>query len=67
MTRGDYQKIAAVLKACGARFERSGDHGATGALYVVTSELAAMLQADNPRFNPAKFAAACGMEGDYDA
>lgn len=61
MTRKDYKLIAAAIK----RAKPAGGHD-TGIARVVR-EMTAALQEDNPKFNPEKFAAACGMEGNYDA
>jgi hypothetical protein len=58
--RAHYARIAAAIKPL-------HDGGSPTTLARVVAALAAALQADNPKFNPAKFAAACGTGGDYDA
>ena len=57
MTRKDYILIAEAIEAIRADF---GDNPV--ALDVVAGELASALQADNSRFDKARFLTACGVK-----
>jgi len=59
MTRKDYKEIASVI-----RRHRSEDTSGTmsGTLSMVADSLALVFQADNPRFDRARFFVACGMD-----
>lgn len=61
MTRKSYELIASVI-----RRHRSEDTSGTGSgtLSSVADTLALVFQADNPRFDRARFFAACGMDED---
>ena len=65
MTRKDYVAIAAALK--GARLEGHGLNSASikyiGEQWKLCAEhVAATMAADNPRFDRARFLAACGVQ-----
>lgn len=57
MTRKDYQLIADVFANFGQMIELSETIGAD-----IARELANALQADNPRFDRARFLTACGVK-----
>jgi hypothetical protein len=57
MTRKDYILIAEAIEAIRADF---GDNPVS--LDVVAEELASALQADNARFDTARFLTACGVK-----
>lgn len=63
MTRKDYVLIAAVLAEAGPPPMQSDEFraGAAFARDYAAHKLAAMLARDNPRFNRARFLAACGV------
>ena len=56
MTRKDYVAIAAAIKDAGERFNMDG------AGNYLAHQLAALLARDNPRFDRARFLAACGVQ-----
>ena len=60
MTRKDYQLIAKTINDLMADFNNCGDDSVSLAL--VSQELASALQADNPRFDTARFLTACGVK-----
>lgn len=66
MTRKDYVLIAACLAAvradCTADKHREHEFAALDA---VARDLAHQLANDNPRFDRARFLAACGVAGNY--
>lgn len=55
MTRKDYELIAKVI---------ANSQGLTrgGIMDTLATRMAEALQADNPRFNPARFLSACGVK-----
>lgn len=61
MTRKDYQAIAVALKAelVEQRYRANGPKAVRG----VAVRLAREFMADNPKFDPYKFYAACGIKG----
>jgi len=61
MTRKSYEVIASVI-----RRHRSEDTSgvSSGTLSMVADSLALVFQADNPRFDRARFFTACGMDED---
>ena len=62
MTRKDYQRIANSIMAVRLRHENSDDKTSYNyALTAAALDLAASLQEDNPRFDRARFLAACGV------
>lgn len=58
MTKRDYIRIAACLKAAGAKL--GPEPLSMGAYLDAIDRLAVMLKADNPAFDRARFLAACG-------
>lgn len=58
MTRKDYQAIAATIAE--AKEARPGSSTPEATREYIANRLADALAADNPRFNRAKFLAACG-------
>jgi hypothetical protein len=60
MTRKHYEKMAGVI-----RRHRQEDNGyASGAIHSIADDLACIFEADNPRFDRAKFFTACGLDED---
>jgi hypothetical protein len=59
MTRKDYVLIADTLANLMADFNNGGDDSVS--LSLVAEELARALQADNDRFDSARFLTACGV------
>lgn len=66
MTRKDYIAVAEIVAAARVRFKQdSGDAGDAGAREMIDyfeMELADLFEADSPRFNRARFVAACNAE-----
>ncbi len=60
MTRKDYVLIAESLSNLMSDFNNCGDDSVS--LSLVVGELADTLQADNPRFDRARFLEACGVK-----
>jgi hypothetical protein len=60
MTRKDYVLIAQTLSDLMADFNNGGEDSVS--LSLVAEELATALEADNPRFNRARFLDACGVK-----
>jgi hypothetical protein len=60
MTRKDYVLIADTLANLMSDFNNGGEDSVS--LSLVAQELADALQADNPRFNRARFLDACGVK-----
>ena len=60
MTRKDYVLIADVLSDLMSDFNNGGDDSCS--LSIVAEELARALQADNDRFDSARFLTACGVK-----
>lgn len=62
MTRKDYELIARAIKASmdGARYR--GSDTERNAIREVAKNIAGALQADNPRFDWARFLSACGLD-----
>lgn len=60
MTRKDYEKMARVILA-----HRKDDDGtASPTIASIADSLACLCEADNPRFNRARFFLACGLDED---
>lgn len=75
MTKKDFEATAAIIKNRRAVYQTVSvrsrprndhavgfDYGALNALEVVALDMADMFAADNPRFDRARFLAACGIE-----
>jgi hypothetical protein len=60
MTRKDYVMIASTLKGMQRQF-KEGEEGNT-LLWILAQQFANELQADNPRFDRARFLTACGVK-----
>lgn len=64
MTRKDYIAFANILRGrlteAQARGERSGRAEAVTAMLKTINDVAELFQAENPRFDRARFLAACG-------
>lgn len=65
MTRRDYIILASAIKAAYSMFSKPSNHA--NGVRTAMHQLSRALQHDNPTFDPQRFAAACGMEADYDA
>ena len=63
MTKKDYERIARALKQAAANITDAGltDHSAHVAWNECAATLADALAEDNPRFDRARFLAACGV------
>lgn len=61
MTKKDYVKIAAVFEE--ALSSVSDDFDGTAVVIRLATDMAVMLQMDNPKFDPFKFLIACGVPG----
>ena len=66
MTRKDYVMIAGIIKDCNLipTLNKNKENGLIQAdmLFTVASQLAYKLEQDNPRFDRARFLAACGVK-----
>lgn len=62
MTRKDYNRIAAALRAVRESYSPGWNPNLFRALDDVTAALAGTLAEDNPRFDRHRFAAAAGMD-----
>jgi myosin-crossreactive antigen len=60
MTRKDYIMIAKIIAHNQPQF-KEGEEGQT-LLWILANQFATELQADNPRFDRARFLAACGVK-----
>ena len=60
MTRKDYVMISSILKGMQKQF-KEGEEGNT-LLWILAQQFANELQADNPRFDRARFLEACGVK-----
>jgi hypothetical protein len=59
MTRKDYQLIAGIIAENQKQFAE-GEEG-NSLLFILSHQFASELQADNPRFDRARFLKACGV------
>ena len=62
MTRKDYVAIAAALHRTGMAVNIGGKKTAEYAIRLAATDIAATMAADNPRFDRARFLAACGVQ-----
>lgn len=62
MSRKDYEAIAAALKD--EALSLSHVDGASTCVPAIAARLATVFADDNPRFDRARFLAACGIEGE---